>query len=148
MTVLAEDGFQIGDIYLLKIKNTTELIPRRTISYVSAKYQSNPILLVIAGLFVVFGLYAAYNQNFSLGQNSALGIFAPIVIATLLVVAYFSSRRVGIVVASSGGRLFIETRGRHRLALLERIHSDLSAHQPGATWVAGNPDPGIDGNWR
>jgi hypothetical protein len=139
MTALGENGFQIGEIYSLRFNNTTELIPRKAISYVSAKYQSKPGLLVIAGLFIVFGLYAASNQSLSSGPNGALGILGPIAVGILLVVAFIGSRRVGIVIASSGGRLFVETRGRHRLALLERIHSDLSAHQLEATRVADDP---------
>lgn len=60
--------------------------------------------------------------------------WALIAIGALLVLAYLGSRRVGVVLASSGGKLFVETRGRSRLELLSRIRADLAAfHQSAAT---------------
>lgn len=133
MTLIAEDGFQVGDIYFLKNGNTTELIPRQAISYVSAKYQSKPALLIAGGLLIAFGLYGTYTGG---ADISPLGSIGPIILGVLLVVGFFSSRRVGIVVASSGGRLFVETRGKDRTALLGRIHADLSTHQDQSSLIS------------
>jgi len=132
MTAPTEDGFRVGDIYSLKDGNTTELIPRHAISYVSAKYESQPLYLVVGIVFIAFGAYAIYDPtvlvavDWLVGANQALGIWGSIILGVLFVMAFFSSRRVGIVVSSSGGRLFVETRGRNRLQLLDRIYADLA----------------------
>jgi hypothetical protein len=149
MPVLKEDGFRVGDIYSLKDGNTTELIPRHAISYVSAKYESRPAYLLAGILFLGYGIYAAYDQSvlaaaeWLVGTNEALGIWGAIVIGVLLVMAYFSSRRVGIVVSSSGGRLFVETRGRNRLQLLDRIFADLERHAATTGHPNGGPGPHV-----
>ena len=136
MTMFEEEGFRIGDIYSLTAKKKTELIPRHAISFVSAKYESSPVLLVLGILLIILGLLSAYDRDLlfatqrAVGWRGTTGIWGPMLVGALLVGAYFLSRRVGIVVASSGGRLFVETRGRHRSALLGKIYSDLAENQP------------------
>ena len=126
-TTLTQDGFYIGDIYTLKAREVTELIPRRDISFVSARYQSKPLYLAIGISLLLVAAVTVSNDPGSFASNSNV-ILAAVVIGAVLIAAYFGSRRVGIVIASAGGRLFVETRGRNRLALLERIHADLTAH--------------------
>ena len=123
MSVLEEDGFQIGPIYIVKYRNTTELIPRESISYVSARYESNLVLLV-AGLAALIGAGGYYNMHPT--ETNIVALLA--VVGAVLLLAYVLSRRVGIVIASAGGKLFVETRGRNRLALLSRIYADLHQH--------------------
>ncbi len=122
---LSEEGFHIGAIYTLRAKDVVELMPRRDISYVSARYQAKPVYLAIGVLLLLAVAFLAANDPITLRQNGNL-VFGAAVVGALFVIAYFGSRRVGIVIASAGGRLFVETRGRSRLALLERIHADLT----------------------
>lgn len=41
------EGLFIGDIYILRWRNKTEMMPRSEISYASAEYSSRPIYLIL-----------------------------------------------------------------------------------------------------
>lgn len=116
---LSESGLNIGEIYSLVDGKDNELIPRRQISYVSAKYQSQPIYLILGALALFYGLT-------QLSGSSGAALLA-ILVGLGLIAGFFLTRKVGVIVASSGGRLFVQTRGRNRYELLERIYADLAA---------------------
>ena len=130
-----QEGLHIGDLYSLRANNSTELIPRNKISYVSAKYTSRPVLAVI-GTFLLIVAAASYLEPSIrlsvmqlIGSGPAEAVFWPAITGALFILWYFMSRRVGILIASSGGQIFVETRGRGRFELLERIRADLSNYQ-------------------
>ena len=146
------EGLFIGDIYILRWRNKTEMMPRSEISYASAEYSSRPIYLILGIAAIVVGAFSLYDSSFGVRIGLAIGIdpmaaaWALIAIGALLVLAYLGSRRVGVVLASSGGKLFVETRGRSRLELLSRIRADLAAfHQsataPGEPAAVSSPPP-------
>jgi hypothetical protein len=116
----------LGDIYVLRAKNVTELIPRCKISYVSSRYSSYPVLLLFGGLALIAGLARIYGGGFGSDEARIGAVFG--VVGVALIVGYFLSRRIGIVVASSGGKLFLQIRGKRRNALLDEIHADLAAN--------------------
>ena len=118
--VFEGDGLSVGGIYTLVEGKNTELIPRDKISYVSAKYQAQPLYLVIAAIAIIYGVVVI--------QSSAAYGGLAIVLGIVLIVAFFATRKVGVVIASSGGSLFVESRGRNRFELMGRIYRDLAAH--------------------
>lgn len=135
MANLTDPGFQIGPIYSLTVDKRTEFIPREAISFVSAEYRSQPGLLVIGALLLVAGILTlatgAEDANLfrSSGADPVIIAWAAMIIGAVLMFGYLGSRRVGITIASSGGSLFVESKGRSRNELLTRIHADLSAYR-------------------
>jgi hypothetical protein len=114
-------GLSLGDLYIVSSKKVTEIIPKSHISYVSASYNHHPALILLGIILFLFGIFGFENSN----QNQALYILS-IFFSAIFFVTYFVSRKVGIVIASSGGKIFVETRGRHRSALIDKIRENLS----------------------
>lgn len=119
MTVLDEDGLSVGEFYVYNEGSSTRIIPRSHISSVTADYRSRPALLVLGGVAVALGLWLVF------GSAATLQGLIAIVVGLALVAWFFTSRRVGIQIASSGGEIFIEVRGRRRFEMLEYIYADL-----------------------
>jgi hypothetical protein len=109
---------------VLRAKDRTELMPRRKISYVSAKDQVKLAYIVAAIVCFLVAIAITLNDP-SAAQRNARPIVLALIVGVIFFIAYFGSRRVGIVIASSGGKLFVETRGKDRLAILANIHRDL-----------------------
>lgn len=124
------ENFKIGEMYYLRTQNSIVAIPRTKISYVSESFEHQPLLLVGAAVLIVSIFLGDAVPSFvillvTIGiDRSTYSIIAGI-LASLMVLGYFISRRVGIRVASGGGNIFVVLPGKRRQEVFDRIMVDL-----------------------
>jgi hypothetical protein len=126
-------GFRVGGVYTLRTEATLQIIPRSQISYVGAAETTNPILLWLGIGLVVAALYIIVDPPFYVviefrPSDRTLVIAALVILSLIFFVSYFATKRVGISIVSSGGRMFIQEKGKNRVALLSAIYEDLARH--------------------
>ena len=86
------------------------------ISSIKATYNSYPLLLVIGIIVGLIGLFPGAKNYFTYGSTFA------IVVAVVMISAYFATRKHVCVIASSGGaRIVFETANMGRDGLLSFI---------------------------
>ena len=87
----------------------------------SIMYKSNPVLIVLAILFIIGGLIAS-------GQRGAGGIAAIIlIIAVILIIAFFLTRKAVLRISSKSSHIYIKIKSMSMEKLIEFIDSVESA---------------------
>lgn len=87
----------------------------------SIMYRSNPILIILAVLFIIGGLIAS-------GQQRAGGIVSVILmVAVILIIAFFLTRKAVLRISSKNSHIYIKIKSMSMEKIIEFIDSVESA---------------------